>query len=50
MDKLAEAVEAYLEFIRVPHPDLSYETRQELRNEHIRAMIVALAERKKCAA
>lgn len=44
--ELEQAVEEYLEFIRLPHPELSYEARNDAKNEKLRAMIVALHNRK----
>ena len=48
--ELEQAVEEYLEFIRLPHTELSYEARLQAKNEKLRAMIVALNRRRVRAA
>jgi len=48
--ELEQAVEEYVAFIRVPHPELPYEERERLKIEKLRAMILALNRRKACAA
>lgn len=44
---LEQAVDEYLEFIRVPHPEIPYETRQDMKTDLLKQLIISRAERKR---